>query len=64
MRSGTPDRTMLGGLSVKTGSVIRWRRWPALVPETPFREMRGLRIYGGASDVQKFLIARCGLARG
>lgn len=39
---------MFGGLGVKTGSVV----------ESLYREIRALRIYEGASEVQKLIIAR------
>jgi acyl-CoA dehydrogenase len=41
-----------GGEGVRAGSV----------PETLYREIRALRIYEGASDVQRIVIARSVLA--
>jgi acyl-CoA dehydrogenase len=41
-----------GGEGVRAGSV----------PETLYREIRALRIYEGASDVQKIIIARAAMA--
>jgi acyl-CoA dehydrogenase len=39
---------MLGGLGVKRGEVV----------ESLYREIRALRIYEGATEVQKLIIAR------
>jgi acyl-CoA dehydrogenase len=45
---------IFGGLGVTRGSV----------PEALYREIRALRIYEGASEVQKLIIARHALAEG
>jgi acyl-CoA dehydrogenase len=45
---------IFGGLGVTKGSV----------PEALYREVRALRIYEGASEVQKLVIARQHLAGG
>jgi acyl-CoA dehydrogenase len=45
---------LFGGLGVKSGMPV----------ERLYREIRALRIYEGASEVQKLVIARQTLARG
>ena len=45
---------LFGGLGVRSGSTV----------ERLYREIRALRIYEGASEVQKLVIARQTLARG
>ena len=45
---------LFGGLGVKSGMPV----------ERLYREIRALRIYEGASEVQKLVIARQAIARG